>query len=102
MNSLFSDLEFLRLSLGNLRETVRIEHERLQRIAAELNMPAPEERQGYTGQHDAFTIIKWLRDQLDAKQSTCNGTCNPYVAPCGAQFCTSEELAEHERTHDEE
>jgi len=27
---------------------------------------------------------------------TCEGTCNPHVAECGAKFCTYDEMAQHE------
>jgi len=32
-----------------------------------------------------------------AEPASCEGDCNPYTAPCGARFCTYEEMAAHAR-----
>jgi hypothetical protein len=53
--------EFIKKTRQQLMDTVRIENERLQAIAAELGLPKPTDRQGYEGQHTAFTIIEALR-----------------------------------------
>lgn len=35
---------------------------------------------------------------LDGRQP-CEGSCQPYVAKCGARFCTSQEQEEHDEKH---
>lgn len=49
-----------------LGESVRIENARLQEKAKELGLSLPEDRQGYTGQHTAFSIIAGLEARLTA------------------------------------
>lgn len=34
----------------------------------------------------------------DQDRAPCEGDCNPFIAPCGARFCTYEDMAAHART----
>ena len=50
-------------------------------------------------------LVADLRQELAASpvpvpegRTACDSECNPYVAACGARFCTYEEMAQHKRT----
>jgi hypothetical protein len=47
-----------------LGDAVRIENEQLQTLAVEMGLPKPQDKQGYEGEHTAFSIIVALRDRL--------------------------------------
>lgn len=51
---------------------------------------------------EAVVILSWREwVELHGAPRSHAGDCNPHVAPCGARFCTYEEMASHMREHDE-
>ena len=58
------------------------------------------------GQHDAVfeacdhadcTLVRTAALSCRAT-AVCEGSCNPFVAACGARFCTFEDMIDHEHT----
>lgn len=49
-----------------LGTAVDIDQQNFQAIATELGLADPEDRQGYTGKHNGFTIIRAMRQQVAA------------------------------------
>lgn len=60
-------------------------------IAAALSPPqAPSIAQG-------SSVELHVPDAETEPRPACKGECNPFVADCGARFCTYEDLAQHLR-----
>lgn len=49
--------------------------------------------------NEAADRVEAALGEAPASPSSCESTCNPFTAPCGAKFCTFEEQQQHIRQH---
>jgi hypothetical protein len=92
-------------SLQDQQETLRRRHLALVAImnALDIHMPPDGSALLHELRQIAGTVgYPWTADPAPSApprpeewQTTCESSCNPFVAPCGARFCTSEEMEAH-------